>query len=277
VVKVQIARKTDPKAVPVWLAYEKEAGFANAFGRTASRVRERLAEEGFKGAEGQGALYHLGGEPGPSRVLAVGLGRRSSSDIESFRRAGGRLARHCAEVRIDHACVEWPERGLKGDLKAAAKAFAEGAILGAYRFDRYITMDREGSIGLSTLDFTGRAASRVAEILKRTRSRAEAVLFARDLVNLPAAEVTPARLVSEARAIARRGKMGLKVYGRAELKRMGAGGLLAVNAGSAQEPYLIHLHYRKGDAKPLALVGNGRDEVRHVRCRQCFGCIPGAG
>lgn len=255
--KLSTVKKADPKAALVWLAYEKEEGFANAFGRTASVLRARLADEGFKGSEGQGAFAHLEENGRTIRVVALGLGRRPESDVESFRRAGGRLARRCAEHRLASACVEWPERGLKGDPRATAKAFAEGALLGAYRFDRYLTMDRDSLAGLESLAFAGRAASRVSAALRTARVRCEAVLFARDLVNLPASEVTPRRLVEESRAIARRGPIRLKVYGRAELKRMGAGGILAVNAGSAQEPYLIHLHYRKGAGKPLALVGKG--------------------
>lgn len=255
--KLSTPKKADPKAALVWLAYEKEEGFANAFGRTASILRDRLAEEGFRGSEGQGSLAHLTEGGRVVRVLALGLGRRSDSDTESFRRAGGRLARQCAEHRIASACVEWPERGLKGNPREDAKAFAEGAILGAYRFDRYLTMDREALAGLESLGFTGRAAARLSPVLNQVRIRCEAVLFARDLVNLPASEVTPERLVSEARAIARSPHIRLKVFGRKELKRMGAGGLLAVNAGSAHEPFLIHLHYRKGSGKPLALVGKG--------------------
>src|SRR6185295_7264952 len=44
-----------------------------------------------------------------------------------------------------------------------------------------------------------------------------------------------------------------------DLKRMGAGGILGVNVGSAEEPFLIHLHYKpKGKArKSVAIVGKG--------------------
>ena len=40
---------------------------------------------------------------------------------------------------------------------------------------------------------------------------------------------------------------------------MGAGGILGVNIGSAQEPYLIHLHYKPvgKPKKSVAIVGKG--------------------
>ncbi len=256
--KVQVGKKMDPASSQVWLAYEKETDFANAFGREASRLRKLLAAEGFTGAEGQGAVLHRTEGTEKGRVVALGLGLRSVSNAESFRRAGGRLARKCREFKIETVSVEWPERGLKGDLDVSAKALAEGALLGAYTYSKFITVDLEKLRGLQSLAFTGRASSRLASVLKDVEIQGRAVCFARDLVNGPASEVTPSRLVKEARRIAALVPgMSLKVFGRAELKRMGAGGLLGINAGSSEEPFLIHLHYKKGRAKRVALVGKG--------------------
>lgn len=82
--------------------------------------------------------------------------------------------------------------------------------------------------------------------------------MARDLINGAPSDVTPKVLADTAKKIAK-GPVKLRLYTKKELKRMGAGGILGVNIGSAQEPFLIHLHYSpKGrPKKSVALVGKG--------------------
>jgi leucyl aminopeptidase len=70
---------------------------------------------------------------------------------------------------------------------------------------------------------------------------------------------TPAYLASTARDIAKRGKLGVKVFGRKEMTRMKMGSFLAVAQGTTQDPKLIVLEYkggRRGEA-PVVLVGKG--------------------
>jgi leucyl aminopeptidase len=88
---------------------------------------------------------------------------------------------------------------------------------------------------------------------------AAAVSQARDLVNEPAGHLTPAQLAHEARSIARKHKLGIKVMGAAECQRLGMGMFLAVGQGSDQEVQFIHLTY-KPSGKPkkrIALIGKG--------------------
>jgi leucyl aminopeptidase len=137
-----------------------------------------------------------------------------------------------------------------------------GAALGGYRFDKYRTRDVEPVPRRRvTLCFTRAlplprpALSRLAE---RGRVIAEAVAFARDLVNEPAIHLTPRALADAARGIARRFRLGCTILGPREMKKLGMGCLLGVAAGSAEEPRFIHLRYvpRKA-ARTVALVGKG--------------------
>lgn len=75
---------------------------------------------------------------------------------------------------------------------------------------------------------------------------------------LPGNYLTPQTMDTRTAEIASRFKLTRKSFGRADLERMGAGGILAVGQGSEREPRLIVLEYRHVNAKKtLALVGKG--------------------
>jgi leucyl aminopeptidase len=87
---------------------------------------------------------------------------------------------------------------------------------------------------------------------------AEAVNWARDLVNTPAGDMPPAQIAREAQKMARQFGLPCKVWGEAELKKGGFGGILGVGAGSVNPPRLIELTYKgAGTATPIALTGKG--------------------
>jgi leucyl aminopeptidase len=85
-----------------------------------------------------------------------------------------------------------------------------------------------------------------------------AVNFARELINRPPSDKRPTVLAAVARTLAGQG-VSVRVYGKAELKRMGANALLGVNRGSAHPPALVHFRYRpKGKVNgSVVFVGKG--------------------
>ncbi len=239
----------------VYLAYEKEAGFLNAPGKAQEAIRKVLEEEGFQGKEGQVAVYHA--TQGPAeKIIALGLGPKPEATAEILRRAGGRLARKAREIRLEEAALEWP-RSFREDL---LKAFAEGLILGSYQFTRYKTQAKDAPKGLQklVLKVTPDSLAAAQKVFQTALSYCEGTLLARDLINGAPSDVTPKVLAQTARKIAR-APVRLKLYTKKDLQRMGAGGILGVSIGSAQEPYLIHLHYKPvgNPKKSVALVGKG--------------------
>ncbi|HVM31956.1 MAG TPA: leucyl aminopeptidase [bacterium] len=257
----QAAAHFDRKSAPytwVLFAFEKEKGFVNAPGKAGEAIREGLEAEGFMGREGQAALVTPPGGFFAKRVLALGLGAKEGVEVESFRRAGGRLGRKAREARVEEVSLDWP-RAFDGER---AKAFAEGALLGSYQYNLYKTQLKDAPKGLQKVwvkTAPGSLAS-LKSALKTAESYAAGAILARDLINGPPSDVTPKVLADMARKIAASNKnIRLKVYTKKDLKRMGAGGLLGVNIGSAQEPFLIHLHYKPASKprKSVALVGKG--------------------
>ncbi len=93
----------------------------------------------------------------------------------------------------------------------------------------------------------------------RSEKIARAVILARDLNNEPANIMNPPRLASEAKKLAAERKLGCKVFGLAQLKKLNMNGILAVNQGSVTPPVLIVMEYGKEhkDKGTVCLVGKG--------------------
>ena len=93
---------------------------------------------------------------------------------------------------------------------------------------------------------------------RRGQVVAEAVCWARDLVNTPAGDMPPAQIAREAQKMARAVGLRCKVWGKPELEKGGFGGILGVGAGSVNPPRLIELWYKgAGTETPIALTGKG--------------------
>jgi len=240
----------------VFFAFEKEKGFANALGKEGDAIRTGLEKEGFTGKESTAGVAHPKGKGDVSRVIALGLGAKPGWGLEAIRRAGGRLARKAREIRVEEIFVEWPGSFTDHHLFA----FTEGVLLGSYQFNRYKSPSKDSFPGLAkvSLKMKKERKSKADKVLAKAQAYAEGTILARDLINGAPSDITPKVLADTARKIAK-GSIKLKVFGKKDLIRMGAGGLLGVNRGSAQEPFLIHLHYKPvgKSKKSLALVGKG--------------------
>ncbi len=253
--KTTLVAPKDKKNI-IYFAFEKEKGFANALGKESDSIRAGLEQEGFTGKESTAGLANPTVHGRTRRLVALGLGPKSGLGLESMRRAGGRLARKAREMRMEDVTLEWP----KFFSEELLFAFAEGVWLGSYQFNRYKTPNKDLSPGLQQIFVVIKKErkGKVEKALSKAEAYGKGAILARDLINGAPSDVTPKVLADTARKIAK-GNIRLKVFGKKELTKMGAGGLLGVNRGSAQEPYLIHLHYKpKGKAKKsLAIVGKG--------------------
>jgi leucyl aminopeptidase len=194
-----------------------------------------------------------GAEGGPGLVVFLGLGDSSPA---ALRRAGAALGRLAATGRtvVTSAVLGKPDDQLR--------VFAEGLLLGSYRFSLAAGgnrgaaapgQDGEGEVRLLVAD-PGAAAT----ALDRAAAVSAAVALARDLANMPSATKSPAWLAGQAESAAAESGLAARIWQPAELADHGFGGLLAVGAGSATPPRLIELSYQP--ARPrghVVLAGKG--------------------
>nr|WP_314076025.1 leucyl aminopeptidase family protein [uncultured Roseococcus sp.] len=142
----------------------------------------------------------------------------------------------------------------RGLPRHCAVGLGVGAALRAWRFDRLKSCPppRPRRIELLVNDPAGLASA---------WARAEAALagtqFARELVAEPGNRLTPREFAKRLRGLEKEG-IEVEELGRAALKKLGAGGLLAVGGGSAVPPRIVILRWR-GEFRvpPVAFVGKG--------------------
>ncbi|HVS18123.1 MAG TPA: leucyl aminopeptidase [Planctomycetota bacterium] len=193
-----------------------------------------------------------------ARLCLIGLGKAAEFDLERLRRAGALAARQAESDGAAKALLRAGAAVEKaaGGARQAGEALAEGALMGAYRFEECRSKPRKAKLG--ELQLVGGAEFRHGA--DRGRILAEANAFTRDLQNQPANRMRPRDMAAEARKLAKGSKrVTVRVHDKAALQRLKAGALLSVAAGSVEPPVLIHLVYKpKGRSKGrIALVGKG--------------------
>ncbi|MGI9189297.1 MAG: leucyl aminopeptidase [Longimicrobiaceae bacterium] len=225
---------------------------------TVGGVIAAVLERGdFRGKKDEALLLYPnadGGAPA-ERLLLIGLGKADTP--EPYRRAGGTLAKRAAKLRVGSAAVLLPD----GAGAEGAREIAEGAVLGAYDFREWKSdpEDEEPPVTLEQLRIVARESEELKRALHVAGVAARAENRARTLANLPGNVATPSYLAEHAQRLAEETGMRCEVLGPEELREEGMHALLAVAAGSEQEPRLIVLEHRGGGEgeQPLVLVGKG--------------------
>lgn len=223
------------------------AAAINAAGQGA--LEHAMQAAGFKGAEGE--VLPLYGVAGYRALLLVGVGQEALTRV-ALEDYGARAATRAAGQDPVHVVV--PE-----GAEADAPAFiANGALLGAYRFDKY----RSGEAGPARkLVVHTSAPDEAAQRHSRSwRPLAESVAFARDLVTEPGNALWPEEFVQRTRAAFKGVKnVSIEALDVAAMEKLGMGALLGVGQGSKRPPRLLVVHYRgAGDEQaPVVFAGKG--------------------
>ncbi|MDW4910401.1 leucyl aminopeptidase [Streptomyces sp. ADMS] len=227
------------------------------------KLADVLGTLGASGAEGEVTkLPAPAGFKAPV-VVAVGLGALPEKDAafgaESLRRAAGVAARTLAGAK--KAAFALPIEDA-----ADAGAIGEGALLGAYSFDAYKEIGRNGKDAKSgkaplaevaLLGGKPRDAAYKAAVARAT-AVSEELNRARDLINTPPNDLNPEAFAAVAQAAAEEHGIQVQVLDVKALEKGGYGGILGVGAGSAAGPRLVKLTYtHEAAGKHLAFVGKG--------------------
>lgn len=140
--------------------------------------------------------------------------------------------------------------------EADALAAAEGAELGGYRFDAYLS-DKKKPLPV-TLAVKGGLTAKARSAFQRMRTINEQVNFARDVLNGPPNDVHPATLAGKFARAGRAAGLNVSVWNEAKLRREHCGGVIGVGQGAASRPRLVIGEYApRGAKKHLCLVGKG--------------------
>jgi leucyl aminopeptidase len=201
----------------------------------------------LRGERGEAVLLHADG----TRLIGAGVGKRDEVDRDALRTAGASAASELSRVG---GTLEWQlDDSLPLPRAEQAAALVEGTILGGYSPARWKTNGdgRPKEIDRIVLpsDDVRAAGERAALLAERTNR-------ARDLVNMPPNELYPETFAEQAAALAGEHEhLTATALGPKEMEELGMGALLAVGAGSHNEPRLIVLRYEPPRAPRDVVLG----------------------
>lgn len=134
-------------------------------------------------------------------------------------------------------------------------AIAEGALLGGYHFDKYLTQKKPH---LERILLSDELPALDAYTRNRVEVIAQTVADIRDLVNTSPSTLYPETLAKWMESAAQNLPVKVKVWNYAALKAEGFGGIVAVGRGSKRKPVLVKMTYEPAEYRAhIALVGKG--------------------
>lgn len=237
-----------------------DEGEFNSLNKTlGGRLMDMAKRRKFEGKEGQALSFETLGALPAGFVAVVGLGNKEDFTPQKARFASGKAARamKSAGVQTMASALALMANG-KADEGSLAQAIVEGTRLALYSFDRFKA--EKDPIKITELTILATDKNGPAESgAHRGQATAEAVMFARDLINLPGNFATPKYMGEQALAMGRKFGFKCAVHGPKAIEKMKMGGLLGVAKGSKEEPRFIVMEWMKGpkNQKPIVMVGKG--------------------
>ena len=247
-VAVTVSTKVDTDALVVGHLVAQDGPVPEQRGLDAAA----LEAAGFEGKVGQTIV--LPAADGPMTVL-VGVGEPGELDADRLRDAGAAFAR--ATQRHGDLTLTLGEIGAAAS-DVAGQAVVEGALLARYRYGVLKGKPTVEPITALGLVVEGRRSAGVRRGAARGVMTAEATNLARDLANTPPALLTALDMAELATRLGKKRGLDVEIFDEKALIDLGCGGLLGVNAGSAEEPRMIKLSYEPERPRGrLTLVGKG--------------------
>ncbi|WP_163336635.1 leucyl aminopeptidase [Desulfopila sp. IMCC35008] len=202
------------------------------------------------------------------RVLVIGLGegkkKRSEAELaELFRLAGGTISSYCEKYKVSDMMISaGPDLGF--NQAQLAESLIEGVLLGDYRFSRFKKKDEKEKpyVGIEKILVSAVGwkvkSTALRRAVKKGAYTAVSANEARNMANEPGNHWTATHFAEYAKTMADELNLKCKTLNKAEMSKLGMGGILAVNQGSSEPPKLVVLeHNPKNSKKTILLIGKG--------------------
>ena len=254
--------KADALIVNLFERVDRPAGATGAVDKAlGGAIGDLIAAGDFKGKLNQTAvLYTRGGLPAP-RVILVGLGPVADFNVDRVRQASASAAKRARELGAKSIASTAHGAGTgQIEPQVAAQAVAEGTLLGLYEWTQHKSKPKENGGAIESFTVYEADPGKIGAIssgIKIGSIIANAVNFARDLINQPSNFMTPTALAVSAQQLASRVGLKCDIHDIDWIRARGMGALLGVTQGSAQPPKFIVLEHAGAQGDPLVFVGKG--------------------
>ncbi len=230
--------------------------------RLTSGILARAVANGrFEGKKGQTLTVVAPPGLSISRVVLVGMGKNEGFDAAAAQGFGATAIAQLLGTGDEYAA--FLVDGLTGpafDPAAFGANAAFGALLRAYRFDKYRTKEKpEDKPAMKRVTVMVDHPDSAKTAFKPLEQIAEGVFLTRDLVSEPANVVYPETLSDRAAALTELG-IEVEILGEKQMRKLGMGALLGVGQGSERESRIAIMRWmgaKDRNEAPVVLAGKG--------------------
>lgn len=244
--KTDVLQRQSAARPILWLIQKDELNALPLEGNQIAYIRQRLRKDDKH--------IHLLDQLGKiTLVVILKDGKEAAARFEKARLSGDKVRTVLAEHSVKELQIVSP-----GIDKALALAFAEGLVLGSYRFLRYKTDKQAEKRALQQIFL--RAPGLGEEEIEACDKLWQSVSWARDLVNEPLSGLNAEMLAKEVSSRMQESGAQAEVFNKKRIQSLKMGGLLAVNKGSIDPPTFTTIEWKPNNAvnnKPIILVGKG--------------------
>ena len=242
--------KADALAVPVRASDVDGVAAGHGAETLPADVAAFLTDTGADGAAGTVDVLPLPGATPPVAYL-VGVGEAGPDQLRRAGAAAVRAATGAAEHGLRHLAVTLGH----GAEPAAVRGLVEGLHLGSYRY----SLKSKAAKSLRRVTVVVDDPEQHADALARGLVAGRATCAARDLINTPSLQKSPAWLAGQAERWLSSLGVAVRIRGEDELAAEGFNGVLAVGGGSDRPPRLIEARWAPRGARGprVVLVGKG--------------------
>lgn len=257
ITKIQV----DALVVNLFEEVKQPGGATAAVDKALGGAVSQLIDQGeIKGKLGEVTIIHTLGKL-PARIVATaGLGKKEEFNLDKVRRVAGDFSRLLRKSNCHKVATVLHGAGTGSiEPEDSAAAITEGSLLGLYNFTRYKKPEYEDLAEILIVEKQQNKLKAMEHGTGNGKIMAEAAIIARDMVNEPANQMTPARMAEIAEETANKYNLELKVFDSRDMESMGMGALLGVASGSSQPPKLITLGYKGNpdSQKTAGFLGKG--------------------
>ena len=234
----------------------------------------------FRAKDGTISIVHNNVGSGIKRALLLGMGDKKNLDPEKTRNLTGKVVIKAKELGIS----EFVLIPFKNMDKEHLSAMVEGIKLSDYSFNNYKRDEDRNDLNQVRILIINDMKNN-QKIIQHSVVVSDAVLYTRDISNLPPNDCSPKDLVTFSKKLSENQKIKVRVIEKEEMKSYGFEGILAVGKGSASSPKLIVLEY-PGSTKnrPIVIVGKAvtfdtggisikpSEKMEEMKFDKCGGC-----
>lgn len=243
-------------------------------------IREITESNEFRAKDGTISVVHNNVGSGIKRALLLGMGDKKNLDPEKTRNLTGKVVIKAKELGIS----EFVLIPFKNMDKEHLSAMVEGIKLSDYSFNNYKRDEDRNDLNQVRILIINDMKNN-QKIIQHSVVVSDAVLYTRDISNLPPNDCSPKDLVTFSKKLSENQKVKVRVIEKEEMKSYGFEGILAVGKGSASSPKLIVLEY-PGSTKnrPIVIVGKAvtfdtggisikpSEKMEEMKFDKCGGC-----